>query len=289
MSRFGVSYHCYADDTQLYIPIKHNDNTTYKRLQDCLHELKLWLTNNFLLLNDDKTQIIQFGPNELSDRHCTDLGTLTPQLTFEVKNLGFYLDSSLKLTKQINATVRASFYHLRRLAKVKPFLNRNSFETIIHAFISTQLDYCNSLYVGLPLTSISRLQMVQNAAARLLTGSRKQDHITPILRSLHWLPVRYRIDFKILLFVYKSLNNQAPKYLSNLISIHNPSRSLRSRDHHLLAVPRSRLKRRGDRAFAVVGPKLWNTLPLHVKSASTLAEFKSLLKTHFFSNAFNVP
>lgn len=83
----------------------------------------------------------------------------------------------------------------------------------------------------------------------------------------------------ILLFVYKSLNNQAPKYLSDLISNHNPSRSFRSRDHHLLAVPRSSSKRRGDRAFAVVGPKLWNTLPLHVKSASTLAEFKSLLKT----------
>jgi len=130
MSRLGVSYHCYVDDTQLYIPIKHNDMTTCKRLRDCLHELKMWLTNNFMLLNEEKTQITQLGLSTLSERYCTDLGTLTPHLTSEVKNLGFYLDLSLKLNKQINATVRTSFYHLRRLAKVKPFLNRNSFETM---------------------------------------------------------------------------------------------------------------------------------------------------------------
>jgi len=98
MSRLGVSYHCYVDDTQLYIPIKHNDNnkTTCKRLQDCLHELKMWLTNNFMLLNEDKTQIIQFGPSELSDRHCTDLGTLTPHLASKVKNLGFFPQSEVE-------------------------------------------------------------------------------------------------------------------------------------------------------------------------------------------------
>jgi len=125
----------------------------------------------------------------------------------------------------MNATVRASFKHLCRLAKVKPFLNRNSFETIIHTFNSTQIDYCNSLYVGLPLSSISCLQMVQNVAAHLLTGSLKQDHITPILYSLHWLLVQFRIDFKIVLFVHKSLSNQAHKY-----PVGNPYRFLRFPD-----------------------------------------------------------
>ncbi len=112
MSRFGVSYHCYVDDTQLYIPIKH------KRLEACLHELNLCLTNKFMLLNDDKTQIIQFGPKELSNGNVIDLGTLSPFLTTSIKYLGFYLDSSLKLGKQINVIVSTSFYHLRRLAKV---------------------------------------------------------------------------------------------------------------------------------------------------------------------------
>ncbi len=162
----------------------------------------------------------------------------------------------------------------------------NDFERKKHAFVSSRLDYCNSLYVGTSQSTLSRLQIVQNAAARLLTGSRKQDHITPILSSLHWLPVRYRIDLKILLFVFKSLNGLAPCYISDLLQPYSPSRSLRSSDQKLLIVPRSRLILWGDRAFAVSAPRLWNSLPLHIRTASTLLSFKSLLKTHFFSQAF---
>lgn len=91
MRRFGVSYHCYVEDTQFYIPIKHKDNFAYMRLEACLHELKLWLTNNFMLLNNDKTQIIQFGPNDRSDGNSVDLGTLTPYLTSDIINFSFLL------------------------------------------------------------------------------------------------------------------------------------------------------------------------------------------------------
>ncbi len=129
--------------------------------------------------------------------------------------------------------------------------------------------------------------MVQNAAARLLTGTRKREHITPILASLHWLPVRFRIDFKILILVFKSLNGLAPTYLSDLIQPYAPSRGFRSADHLLLVVPCVRLKSRGDRAFAVAGPRLWNNLPLHVRKAQTLSVFKSSLKTYLYSLAFN--
>ncbi len=156
----------------------------------------------------------------------------------------------------------------------------------MHAFVSSRLDYCNSLYVGINQSSLSRLQIVQNAAARLLTGSRKRDHITRILSSLHWLPVRYRIDFKILLFVFKSLNGLAPPYLSDLLQSYSPSRSLRSADQKLLTVPWAKRKLWGDGAFSVMAPRLWNSLPLNIRTASTLGSFKSLLKTHLFSLAF---
>ncbi len=178
--KFGASYHCYADDTQLYIPFKRNDKSALYQLTACLQELKAWLTNNFLHLNDDKTRIVLFRPNEKTDLSTVDLGSLSPYYSSEVKDLGFILDSDLKLNKQINYTVSASFYHLRRVAKVKPFLSRKSFEIIIHAFISSRLDYCNLLYYGLPVSSILRLQLVQNAAARLLTGSHRRNHITPM-------------------------------------------------------------------------------------------------------------
>ncbi len=128
--------------------------------------------------------------------------------------------------------------------------------------------------------------MVQNAAARLLTGTRKRD-ITPILASLHWLPIRFRIDIKILILVFKALNGLAPTYFSDLIQPYAPSRGLGSADHSLLVVPRVRLKSSGDRAFAVVGPRLWNNLPLHVRKAQTHSVFKSSLKTYLYSLAFN--
>lgn len=96
---------------------------------------------------------------------------------------------------------------------------------------------------------------MQNAAARLLTGTHKRDAISPIQASLHWLPVRFKIDFKILMFAYKSLNRMAPDYLTELLKPYVPSRSLRSADQLILVTPRPKLKHRGDRAFAVVAPK----------------------------------
>ncbi len=180
--------------------------------------------------------------------------------------------------------VKTIFFHLRVLAKVKPFLSFKDFEKVIHAFVSTRLDYCNSIYMGINQSSLARLQMVQNAAARLLTGVRKREHITPVLISLHWLPVRFRIDFKVLLLVFKCLNGLAPEYLSDLLSIHNPV-NLRSSNQRQLNVPRARLKLRGDRAFSIAAPKLWNSLPVYIRTASTVHDFKGKLKTYLFSLA----
>ena len=106
--------------------------------------------------------------------------------------------------------------------------------TLNYAFVTSRLDYCNALYVGMDQASIKRLQLVQNAAARLLTGHKKRDHITPILASLHWLPIRFRIDFKILLFVFKALNGLAPAYIAELLQCYTPARALRSADQLLL-------------------------------------------------------
>ena len=112
-------------------------------------------------------------------------------------------------------------------------------------------------------------------------------YITPVLASLHWLPIRFRVDFKLLLFVFKSLHGLAPPYLADLIQPHRPARALRSADQLLLEARRARLKTRGDRAFAVVGPNLWNALPLSVRAADSIECFKSRLKAHLFSIAFS--
>ncbi len=131
-----------------------------------------------------------------------------------------------------------------------------------------------------------QVQVVQNAAARVLTRSRKYDHITPILQSLHWLPIKFRISYKILLLAYNALNDLAPAYLTNLLSRYNPTRSLRSQNSGLLVVPRIAKSTKGGRNFSYLAPKLWNSLPDNVRGSDTLSLFKSRLKTHLFSQAF---
>lgn len=222
-----------------------------------------------------------------SEATIIDLGSLAQYVKPVITNLGVKIEANLKFESQVRAVVRSSFFHLRELAKIKTILSKQHFETVIHAFVTSRLDYCNALYFGVSDASIRRLQVVQNAAARLLTGTKKSEHITPILISLHWLPVHFRIVFKILLFAFKSLNG-LPPHLSELLQPYTPARSLRSANQQLLKVPKTKYKFKGDRAFAVVAPKLWNDQPLHVRQASSLSEFKSLLKTYLFAEAFGI-
>ncbi len=155
-----------------------------------------------------------------------------------------------------------------------------------NAFMTSRLDYCNALLGGCPASSINKLQVVQNAVARVLTRSGKYDHITPILQSLHWLPIKYCISYKILLLTYKALNGLAPAYLTS------PSISLQSimlpkvANSGLLVVPRIAKSTKGGRAFSYLAPKLWNSLHDNVRGSDTLSLFKSRLKTHLFSQAF---
>ncbi len=169
-----------------------------------------------------------------------------------IRNLGRILDSAFKFDKQISSAAK-SFFQLRLLAKIKPYLSYKDFERVIHASITTPLDHCNSLYVSLEQSSLHQLQLAQNAAAQLLTRTRKREHIISVLASLLWLPIHFRIDFKILLLVFKVLNGLAPPYLCELLHVHTPVKALRSSSQMALDVPRSRLK---NRAFSVAAPNL---------------------------------
>ena len=155
---------------------------------------------------------------------------------------------------------------------------------LIHAFVTSKLDYCNSLLCKLPNSLISRLQKLQNIAARMVTRSRKLDHISPILTRIHWLPIPLRIKYKILLITFKCINGHGPSYLSELIEKYVPQRTLRSSCNYLLKERKFKLKSYGERAFIISAPKLWNALPLDIRCEEKLSTFKSRLKTHLFQS-----
>lgn len=201
-------------------------------------------------------KVIFLGPADFSTIPKVNFGGLSSCVKPWVRNFGVGFDETLKFERQISLVVKSCFFQLRLLLKVKTFLSFKNFEKVIHVLISSRLDYCNSLYVGFSHAAMSRLQLVQNAAVRLLTGAKKRNHITPILRYLHWWPVHYRVEFKLLLFAYKSLNGLAKPYLSALLTEHHPSRSLGSSYQRLLSIPKSKFKCRWDRAFSIVAPRL---------------------------------
>ncbi len=147
--------------------------------------------------------MIVFSPTDHSQATNLDLGSLSDFRSSRLWNLGVHFDESIKLDKHLSSVIGSSFYQLRLLSKIKHFLNVKTLEMAVHAFITSRLDYCNSLYCGIAKSQITRLQLVQNASTRFLHNSRKCDHITPILRALHWLPIKF---LSILKFSYWCTN-----------------------------------------------------------------------------------
>ena len=172
--------------------------------------------------------------------------------------------------------------------KISKYLTRESLLNVTHAFISSRLDCNNSLLYGLPAEDIRRVQMIQNTAARIITRAKKDEHITPYLLDLHWLPVKFRIMFKILTITFKCLHqNDSPVYLSEMLSIKEVDIEADgvltcSSEAPLFNIPKSGTKHYKERAFSTAGPVLWNDLPKDIRLINSFDLFKSALKTHFF-------
>ncbi|TWW67247.1 putative RNA-directed DNA polymerase from transposon X-element [Takifugu flavidus] len=203
----GINFHCYADDTQLYLSMKPEETEKFVKLQTCLKDIKSWMSSNFLLLNSGKTEVMVFGPEPLRDRldYMITLDGISLTSSLSVRNLGVTFDQNLSFNSHIKLVSRSAFFCLRNITKIRKLLTRHDAEKLIHAFVTSRLDYCNSLLSGCPNNSLRSLQLIQNAAARVLTGIDKRDHITPVMALLHWLPVKFRIIFKTLLLTYKVL------------------------------------------------------------------------------------
>ena len=282
--------HAFADDSQLYISFKPvsmiEQSAAIKAMQDCITDIKKWMLADKLKLNDDKTEFIIIGTRQQLAKVSVDslcIGDEIIKPSSVVRNLGSWFDSQLKMDLHINKCCKAAFFHLFNIRRIRKFLSFDTTQILINAFVTSRLDYCNSLLYGLPANQIYKLQRVQNSAARLICNINRFDHITPALYKLHWLPVRYRINFKILLITYKAINGLAPEYISELIKFKVASRyNLRSSTELLLEKPGTKtLTTLGDRSFQVAAPTLWNRLPAEIRNACNVASFKKMLKPIF--------
>ncbi|KAF7241559.1 RNA-directed DNA polymerase from mobile element jockey [Varanus komodoensis] len=236
--RCGLRTHQYADDTQLYLSFSTNPGEAVAVLNRCLAEVMGWMRANKLKLNPDKTEVLLVGGSGFGegDLNLVLNGVALPPRD-KVRSLGVLLDPELSLEAQVTTAARSAFLQLRLIHQLRPYLEYDCLATVTHALVTSRLDFCNALYVGLPLKTVRILQLVQNRAARLLTGTGRYVHMTPVLRQLHWLPIEVRAQFKVLVMTYKALNGLGPGYLKERLHPYLPSRPLRSAGEALLREP----------------------------------------------------
>ncbi len=226
----------------------------------------------------------KFGKHPTNPTITIGQDEITPAPT--ARNLGVVFDEHLTLTPHVASLCKSAFFQIHWIGQIRKFLTMPADKTVIHSIVTSRLDYCNGALVGLPDSDIAKLQSALNSAAHLITLTRKCNHITPVLVELHWLPVCQHILFKVLVITYKAINGLAPSYISDLINIHMPSRSLRSSTKLQLSIPHYKSTSYGSRAFARFAPLEFNKLPPDIALAPTLLTFKSHLKTHLFVSAY---
>ena len=248
------------------------------------------MIKNRLKINDDKTEflVISSSRSRVQLDESLQIGNIVVPSTASCRNLGVMFDKHADMTKHISSVCRSAHFHLRNINMIRPLLTNDATAQLIHALITSRLDYCNSLLYGLPDCKIKKLQRIQNIACRILRRAPREIDVTDLMRDLHWLPVLCRIQFKVLLLTFKALNDLAPSYLCDLVNVYAPKKDLRSQHDFRLDPPKTRLKTYGDRGFGAASAKEWNLLPLHIKLAPTVASFKTNLKTFIFRQHFKI-
>jgi hypothetical protein len=279
--------HGYADDHQIYSCFLPKDcHTDINSMESCVNSISTWMKSMKLKMNDSKTEYILIGTHHKLSK-CSDtsitIGDTTIEPSSVVCNLGAYFDKNMTMEHHIKMKCRAAYGQLYSISKIRDYLDEKSAEQLIHALVHSHIDYCNVLLTGLPLVLIKKLQMVQNSAARVLCRVRKRESITPILKRLHWLPVVFRIKFKVCVLTYRALHSLGPQYIRDMLVVRDTG--LRSSNTLTLQIPRTKLKV-GDRAFAVAAPREWNSLPKEIRNIHDITNFKRKLKHHLFKLAF---
>lgn len=293
IASYHLHPHLYADDTQIYGFCSPGATAELQtRVSACIAAVGLWMQSNRLQLNTAKTEVMWCSSARRQHQIPSEplmVGTDAVEPARSVRDLGIYLDADISMRTHVSRTVSGCFAVLRQLRSIRRSVNRQVLLSLVVSLVLTRLDYGSATLAGLPDNLLDRLQSVLNAAARLVNSARKFDHVTPLLRDLHWLPVRERITFRLAVLAYRCQHDMAPPYLAT--SLHRVAdvesrRRLRSAATPALVVPQSAHSTIGDRAFPVAAARAWNSLSPSVTSAPSLPAFRRRLKTELFRKAY---
>ena len=235
VKKHGIDDEKFADDVELMLAFSPSSRETQLSARDqmikCIEDVRKFLEDNKLSNNGDKTEFMIIGsPQQLKKVEIDSIvvGGVIIKVVDHARNLGIIFDSKMSMGHQVKKVCKTGYFHIRNIAAIRNSLNKKDTKTITHAFVTSTLDYGNSLLYGISRKDLNKLQILQNSAARVVEKKRKYDHITETLKELHWLPVEARIKYKILSYVWKSLNERAPKYLTSMLILKEGKKNLRS-------------------------------------------------------------
>ena len=282
----------YADDhciSKSFLP--SDESSTIITLQTELSNIKAWMNHNRLKMNEEKSEFIYFGSHQQLEK-CT-VNALQQDNTIikrshSVKYLGVILDENLSFHQHITSKCNIAAINIQRISSIRNYLTIESAKQLAHSFVLPHLDYCNAILYGLPARHIKKLQRIQNWIAKVVLRRNRHESSLTALYDLHWLPISFRIQFKILTMVFKCIIGTAPEYLISLIKLKSFNRETRlsNKPGKILDIPRTSKTIFADRSFQVSGPKLWNDLPTEIQLSTNIEIFKKSLKTYLFQQAF---
>ena len=260
------------------------------KLEGCLISIKQRMDETKLKMNPSKTEFIYLG-NATQLQKCTSNSiNVAGDLILRgevIRYLGVWLNSTLNFKTHITKKCQTAMLNFLRIRSICHLLTEEATSSLVLSLCVSHLDYCNSVLYGLPDITINKMQKVQNMCACLVLRKHKWESVTTCLATLHWLPIRQHITFKICVLTYKLLHKQGLQYLQYMLKFKSSSRRLRSsQDNNLLVIPRTKYKTFANRAFSVSAPTTWNALPIHIRSAPDLLSFKHDLKTYLYQEAF---
>ena len=235
--------------------------------------------------NPGNTEVLHFTSRFMRQPSFGDIITYAGteiNITKKARNVGVIMDNNLSFSSHINEICKKSTRATRSIGRIWKYLLLDGLKMLVNALVISRLDYCNCLLYGIPKYQRDKLQRIQNTAAPLVMGLKRSDHVTPILKNLHWLPVEKRTEFiKIILITYKTIYGQSADYLKPLIEMYQPSRTLRSASRSLVCPQKAKTENFGCSAFSFVAPKLWNSLPEDIKNVKIVICFKNKLNLFF--------
>ena len=291
----GFNTLSYADDNSGYqvFSLSSESNMFNDMVPNFIDQLKCWMNDYFLKINEGKTNIIVFARPAFHDNFTTSNVTLNNgdviTISDKIEYLGVHFDKFLSMKTHVNKVVSHCYILLKTIRQIRKFLSRSQVELLVHSIISSRIDYCNALLFGAQkVECLNKLQRVQNQASKLVLRKGRLQGCPGSLRLeiLHWLPVEKRIMFKVLVIVYKCFCNKAPGLVSSMLTRKFPDSMPNEDDfncdfHEGLYYPNLCI---GRRAFRFYAPRLWNVLPMFLRSSNTIEDYKKKLKTYLWQS-----